>query len=185
MGRTISDILPIARSSETLHLKGSYKDLCEEPVLQASQYLFTKGIQTTSSSAHYNNAEREGYGNIEISYDTLSDKNRSIVDKMVKEGVCELNEHAGKNYAQLKVSMTPDSSVDEVSLGFMRLAEKLEYQRPTWTESGIFSFKQLVEMVGSEEDAVKTIDSSDGYLFLGNDSMVYPGREIYEMLKSR
>ncbi|MBR4106451.1 MAG: hypothetical protein IKK52_04030 [Alphaproteobacteria bacterium] len=82
--RKVKDVAAFHQGTSIPVTRDNLKDVVEEPCLKACQILFDKNIETMDSGCNGENCSNCAY--IIINYDTLSNANRQIADKLVENG---------------------------------------------------------------------------------------------------
>ena len=104
----------------------------DEACLEACQKLYDLNIQTINSGANTNGRDGITYeAFIGISYDSLSDENKSIVNNMINQGVIGPIISTGHNKERIisiRVHLTSRSTVGEISDKLMVLANYFTIQ---------------------------------------------------------
>lgn len=108
------------------------RKIIEEPCLPACLALYDKNIQTVNSSA--NKREIGGQAYIGINYDSLSENNKQVLDKLIEAGLIEpLNlsddpQKRGGRDVMVKVPVFEDDTVGKVSDRFMQIVSGFQQQ---------------------------------------------------------
>lgn len=82
--KKVKDVAAFHQGTSIPITRENLKDVVEEPCLKACQMLFDKNIETMDSGCNGENCSNCAY--IIINYDTLSDANQQIADRLVNIG---------------------------------------------------------------------------------------------------
>ena len=128
--------------------RSALKLFIEEPCLAACEYLYDCNIRTIDSSANRKNVN--GHASIGIDYDSLSDENKKVYHSLVQEGILaneelEYNEyHTRATEFSIEIPVYENSTVEEVSDKFLKIAKRFQKQRLMY---GYRSKQSIVEQI--------------------------------------
>ena len=105
----------------------------DEPCVEACQLLYDLNIQTFSSGGHVDGKENAtGEAFIGIEYDTLDENNKTIVERMIKDGIISNKQEAsGRGQGivfNISVPIHSDDMVGEVSDKLVKIASQFQLQ---------------------------------------------------------
>lgn len=163
MPRFVRDIQPIT-DVVRLKTREDLKRIVESPLLPVAQLLYDLNIETTDSSANYQDVEgRDRSARLTINFDSLSPENQQIVLAILGEpyqgrrsGIPGI---PSRREVQIRVPLTYDSTEQEVAQKALELARKLKKQPMTWAQT--FT---PVDVVGHESDYYYDKESDQYYL---------------------
>lgn len=164
----IRNIFPICESSINVLSREDLVKLVEAPLLEACEELYDKNIKTLWSSANKENLEHGGYANIQIDFDTLSDKNKEIALKFGK--LSELHGEKNKKSIELRFPLTKNTTVGEIRTMAHQVVSQFEKQKMTWAEKFTLDDLAKAYRVPREELSPETFpemyyDAKTGYLY--------------------
>ena len=105
----------------------------DEPCVEACQLLYDLNIQTFSSGGHVDGKENAtGEAFIGIEYDTLDENNKTIVERMIQDGIISNKQDAsGRGQGivfNISVPIHSDDMVGEVSDKLVKIASQFQLQ---------------------------------------------------------
>lgn len=142
----ISEVAPIRESRNTMvRTREQLRELVEGPLLSACEEFYDKNIRTLSASANKQDI-KYGAAHIVIDFDSLSKENKEI-GKQIGEVYWADN----INQLDIKISISADSTFEEIKAFAESIAHKFTKQEMTWAPS--YTLEQVRKIYG--------IDSND------------------------
>lgn len=166
-GRGLKDVLQIASpGSEDITDHSMIDRLVEEPVRRAVHELYDRNIRTYMSSANLE-ANSDGVANVSMYFDFLSDTNKSIVMRLIHEGVAEMSRtDTGAPLVKLLFSVDPGEPVwaDIVESQSVLKVSELQKQPFLWCTR--YTEARLAAIFGAQSGEFSIEDwKKEGYVF--------------------
>ncbi|MFC1548485.1 protein kinase [Candidatus Omnitrophota bacterium] len=185
----IAEVEPITKGHHLIITRENLESVVEEPLLEACQALFDKGIYTYMSSANkYNLPKRwfrlrqwfntlrgerkvkyEGFAYISIKYDPMTDENKEIIDGIIEGG----GEHDGVFFTKFEgdapyrkpsitvwIPLKRNSTVKEISAKAMGIADLFKSQKMK-SKSSVFTEQDRHHMTELIQFAKEKIQSGE------------------------
>lgn len=162
----------------------------ELPCLAACQALYDKNIQTASSSGNLEVAKHNYPAEIVLVYDSLSDENKAIAEKLRAQGLLEgqkgLSGRADDDCALIS-PMHEGITVEEVSSVFMKAVDSFAMQDLKYGFRTRQEYYNLIESscgyaFTSHEDFLETVNAYGQY-YDPEEDKVWESLELYEKHK--
>jgi len=151
--KTISEIKQIKNGEGLIVPRSELKDIVEEPCLKACELLYDKNIRTEASGANGQNWGDDAF--IAIGYESLSDENKAIAEKLIEENEADplSTHHGSKDTARLLIHtpIAKSSTVQEVSDKLVAIASKFKEQ------DVLFGRKDYDELCDNVEEFVELL----------------------------
>jgi hypothetical protein len=175
---TIVDVKPVEECPTEIIDKNRLKDLIEKPLLKACEELYDKNVKTIDSGASGKDFRKEGnsIAYIRIDYDTLSDENKKIAQK-----VCDIE----KSMVIIRIPFYRDTTVQEVERKSLEIAAKFKPQPLLWGGYKKEEIEKLAKKAKeySGEAGVKFFEKIKEN-FLPETGLSYRSKELYEKAKN-
>lgn len=179
----LSEIEPIVGGEVEIHNKSQLKEIVELPILAVCEGLWDKNIKTCLSSANKTNIGN--VAQIVIDYDTLSDQNKEISERIGEKGTVHGTRVTNCIYLNLPISQ--DIEISFIAQHFMNLISQFKKQPLLW---GYYNCDEYLQMItGNQtikfenEDAKReTAIGYELYYDVENDRF-YLSEELYQKSK--
>jgi hypothetical protein len=180
-GNDFSRVERIAESrGYTPMLVAELDEIVETPLLEAAKQLYLKGVRTLESGANPNQNIELGFAFLTIEYDSLSEENKRVVDRLIVENdrnkyVVDVSQGGDGVGVGIKIPFGKDVTVREIADAAVDLAEQFKKQPMTWAPR--YSLQDIKDMylLESDEDAIAAAEFDE--LILGPDGNYYNNEE--------
>lgn len=194
----ISEIPPIEENRNQVILKADMLDeLIEYPLLRPCRDLWSKGIQTLTSSANQKDLEI-GHTDLIIDWDSLSEENKDIAKSVAtkiglgdipflrKEDVLERvvliepeKRYDGRGFIEIAIPVDKNSTAQDIESQVSEITDQFKEQPAKWVKG--ISYNKLREYYQLKpEDAMTREDFvNSGYYLDQSSGLFYRSKELY------
>lgn len=179
--KLLRDVQPIKMSrGSRIDTKEKLKELIELPLVPAAEILYEKNIQTTESTANYQDIQYGGHIGIVINYDTLSEENKHIAQE-----VCSVATH-GDGYisATIEMAVNENTTVESIKNYTSEIAEKFITQPLTWAPSYTIQEMRQIYAIDPNDEEYQPEDFSDQFYYDPETKYFYTSKEICDKIKN-
>ena len=129
---TIENVFPLNTNKFAVSLKNreDIRKIVEIPLVEACEIFWDKNIRTVETSANQDNIQ-SGCGYILLDWESLSDENKKIA-QLQNGNLREAHGGAGTFYYDLKIPLTKNMLVKDLSQNAAKLAHEFQKQKLVW-----------------------------------------------------
>jgi hypothetical protein len=188
--RLVSEVKPFLSYLGTdIRKREELDEIVEAPLLEAARVLYDKGIRTTGSSANGKDVST-GFAFISIDYDSLSDENKEVAERICGEVFRGVTSDEGKPYSRvsIRVPLTEESTVQEAEDASVELAEQFKEQEMTWAT--VYSIGEMHRFMALRPGEDIEIDGDTmevpgyGFFYDEENGRFYGSQEQFERIQA-
>jgi len=155
------------------------KNIVEFPLVKAVEELYDKNIRTTETTANRGDIANRKKAVIVIDFDTLSEENKEIANKICKVGANKVDEY---NYAEISFPVDDSTTVQEIEDRMLTATQQFKIQPLLWAQSRTEAEIRKFFNIPAEEN-IDPQDYADHYYYDQESKLFYPSEEICRKVK--
>lgn len=176
--KKLSDIEPLEDHHYEVENREDLAQLVEVPLLGACQNLFDKNIQTYMSSA--NKKDVGGNASFSIIYNTLSEENKEVSQKLIEEHIAEYiaGNEVYPTRIQVNIPVNEQTTLGDIEDESSKIVDRFVKQRRWFTPSELMDkFYLEIENDISGGEVNPEYFEKHGYFYDVEENMFFKGDE--------